>query len=212
MEANSPADTKECFVCGSHLPRKALKCTHCGSYQNRWRNAAVQLGTYTGVLTLIASAMTYVITTVSQNYRYLDPIQVGSFSFVKGGMFLNISDKPVYLDEMLVLANDRHNLYSLQIRQIAKPQEFSTHLSPLGIEPEHPERQSQEVWERAWKDEDKCLRVDFQYPYKNGRLALASLFFIRSNDGRKKEKKFDLEAVLIPKEGNPCKILPGVYR
>jgi hypothetical protein len=127
-------------------------------------------------------------------------------------MFLNVSERPAYLEELFVLANNRHNLYSSQLRQIAKPQEFVTHLTPLGSEIEHTERQPDDVWQRAWEGKDNCLRVDFRYPYKSGRRALASLFFIRSNDGHRKEKQFELEAVLIPKEGNPCKVSPGVYR
>lgn len=206
----SSSDFKECFVCGAQVPLKAIKCTQCGSYQNRWRNAAVQIGTYTGVLTLIASALTYALTTIGQSYRNQDPIQIASFSFVQGGMFINISDKPVYLDEMLVLSNDR--LDKIQIRQIAKPQEFTKYLEPLGLELEHPERQAEEVWQRAWEHKDQCLRVDFQYPYKSGRRAVATLFFLWSNDAQRKEKNFELEAVLIPKAQNPCKLESGIYR
>jgi hypothetical protein len=149
---------------------------------------------------------------MSSTYRDSNPVQVAAFSYVNGGTFLNIAGTPVYLEELLILGDNKRRLYSLKLQEIAKPHEFVVHRNPSVIEPESPDRQTEDVWQRAWDERDQCFRIDFRYPFKTGRHAEATLFFLSSQDGRRREKRFGLETVLVPKNANPCNLLPGIYR
>lgn len=203
--------SRSCRICGEAISTHAAKCKHCSSFQNIWRNSIVQIGAYTGFITLIASGLTYIYATAKDVYRDAHPIQIVAFSHAEGGTFLNVSDISVYLDEISISLDAKH-AYSQHIHKIANPSEFISTGTPINITIKQLKDGGASVWPKALTQDEACFQIDFKFPYESGKKANVKLYYFNSTDGYRREKAFDLEAILIPADGNPCKLPLEIYR
>lgn len=69
---------KSCEICGLEIPDIAKKCTHCGSFQNRWQrfSSGVNLGALTALVPVLTLAATFIYTQMSpvgSNVRIFPP-------------------------------------------------------------------------------------------------------------------------------------------
>jgi len=96
--AEMAPDRKPCVHCGSEIPSGARLCPVCRSYQAAWRNSLTYAAGLTGFVTLMVSAIAFIVQQAGQIYKqqhWRDEVSIIDF-------YLGFDDEAPYT---LVLAN-----------------------------------------------------------------------------------------------------------
>jgi hypothetical protein len=108
-DLKSAENTKPCAYCGSTISAKAVLCPVCKSYQSAWKTNVVYIAGIVGLITLIGSAITYIISALPNIHKILfwhDEIKAWKFSTFYDANFTsvvsNIGDGPVILSQIEV--------------------------------------------------------------------------------------------------------------
>jgi hypothetical protein len=94
---------KTCVACKEHIPAQASVCSHCGSYQAAWKNHLSYLASIVGIVSLVAGAVTLVITSVPELRKLVawhDEVQLVTFASNKSISITNTGDGAVYVTHM----------------------------------------------------------------------------------------------------------------
>lgn len=202
--------TKECRGCFNPIDARASICIHCGLLQSGLKALSIYVAGVAGLFTLIASLSTYLYGEYIEASNNRDPIQILSYIHKSGGVFLNKSNNPVYIRSILLLGNNRHNLYSEEIQTIVEGKGFLKYNNPKELFVLSPRLENrQKHWDEAWKNKSVCFDILllFEKAYLDKELTESIggiLSYINSNDGRMKEKNFSMKAALLLKDKPEC--------
>ncbi len=135
-------NTKLCVYCGSSMSFGASLCPVCRSYQSAWRTTLIYVAGIAGLISLVASAATFIVGKIPDLYRlfnWRDQVTVWRFDtglYPKFSITLsNTGDGPVIVSQIFVILQDGYNV-GYPIGQTLLPgesipieggQEFSTY-------------------------------------------------------------------------------------
>ena len=208
---------KKCRGCFSEINSKATVCLHCGTLQNRLKATLIYVAGITGLFTILVSIITYIYSaSVEQRKNILeaknnsDPIQVVSYSYRRGAVFLNKSKYSVYIRDITLLGNNKHNLYTEQIQILVSGKSFIKFKNPsedFGISPRLEDREKH--WSDAWHGKSDCFSIillsDNSWLDKNLKETIKGrLTYINSYDGTVTVKNFSTKAGLLTKDKPEC--------
>jgi len=99
---STPETRRECVACRSDIPLLATRCSVCSADQRTWVRRLQLLGALGAGITLVASGITYVISTGGRMLNESRPPRVGlvSFSLLGERTFGNFGPKGVYLSHL----------------------------------------------------------------------------------------------------------------
>jgi hypothetical protein len=116
---SEPAEdsTKPCAYCGSPIPRSAILCSVCKSYQSTWRNNFAYWAGFAGLIGLLGSAVAYIISELPSLRKVIawnDELQVVEFGATDTRNFTvsanNVGDGTVILSSIVIfLKNGNEN-------------------------------------------------------------------------------------------------------
>jgi hypothetical protein len=92
-----------CIACAREIPISAIVCSHCRTYQSRWRQSIVFWGSAVGLATLVLSAATFAVAQyqpVRQLFFWRDEVKVAHIRMPGVSVFVNSGDGDVYLDSL----------------------------------------------------------------------------------------------------------------
>jgi hypothetical protein len=96
---------KACRWCGSLIPKAALLCKECKSYQSSWRSFTLYVGSITGILALLGSSLTFmaanwgkIFRTYRVNLVYLSVLPGHEFT----GIISNSGNSPIFVSHLTV--------------------------------------------------------------------------------------------------------------
>jgi hypothetical protein len=112
QSTSAPGNTKPCRYCASPIPQEASLCSVCKSDQHPWKTRSVFLSGIAGFLALVASAATYVTTSLRSIYAQqyaperleLHDFEV-DFGNVYAGAISNPNDQEVYIASVFIAWN-----------------------------------------------------------------------------------------------------------
>lgn len=113
----SRENTKLCVYCGSSMSVAARLCPVCRSYQSAWRATVIYVAGITGLISLVASACTFVIGKVPdlrKMFNWRDQVTVWSFDT---GLYpdfsatlSNTGDGKIIVSQIFVILPDGYNV------------------------------------------------------------------------------------------------------
>lgn len=104
-QADVAHSKRACIRCCSKIDSAATFCHVCSGYQNKARNLLVYIASIIGLFTVLASAATFVLTSLPELRKILwwrDDIAVTRFSLVDGIRGFNRGDGRIYLSHVLI--------------------------------------------------------------------------------------------------------------
>jgi hypothetical protein len=119
-----------CVMCKTEIPIGAKICGTCNSYQATWRNRLQYIGTMVGVITLIGSMLTYVITsfpTIRTTFFYKDKVHVTAFNSRHRIIISNSGDGGVFVSHLDMQSESPLFSSVLHIHQPIEKGGFLTH-------------------------------------------------------------------------------------
>ena len=222
-------------MCKTEIPLGASICATCKSHQSTWKNHVQYIGTMVGIITLIGSMLTYVITsipTIRKTFFYKDQVRITAFNSSNRIIISNTGDGDTFVSH-LDLQSD-FPLFSsvLHIHQPAMKGEFLVHKLS------EPEKTS-DIWgtipfenEQQWKAlvaqsqkeflSPKCYKWIFYTSNDPGFLNISrsmknflrahsiksSITFYSINTGLPITEIIDVKGVLHQNAGENCNPLP----
>jgi hypothetical protein len=135
-----------CIACKQSIPDGAALCSHCGSYQARWRNELRYLASTIGIGTVASALLVYSVSALPALRRQLfwrDRIEVLAFSSVRGLALANTGDGPVFVTHLTVESSPtgRYNIL-FPIETLIRPGEVIT---------KPPRKGDAHLWSWGWR-------------------------------------------------------------
>ena len=97
----------QCIACRKTIPEGASVCTECGAHQARWKNWLPYLGGGVAAITLVASALAYLVNTsitIVERLTWNDEIKIIQLQVPGRITIKNAGDGDVYLESYRVRA------------------------------------------------------------------------------------------------------------
>jgi hypothetical protein len=121
-----PLPQKTCRWCGSLIPKAALLCKECNSYQSSWRSFTLYVGSIAGILALLGSSLTFmaanwgkIFRTYRANLVYLNVLPGYEFT----GIISNSGNSPIFVSHLVVYWRGGNESFS--ILKTINPNELS---------------------------------------------------------------------------------------
>lgn len=92
-----------CIVCLEDIKSNASKCSHCGAYQNQWRNWLPTIGSVIALLTFVATSVVAIFafsTDLRERYFWKDDLTIISFQSSDSLVIRNSGDGAVFIDHV----------------------------------------------------------------------------------------------------------------
>lgn len=205
-------ELKECNQCFSGIDSRALVCSKCGSIQNRAKAAAGFFAGVAGLVTLMTSMLTYLHGQYSEWRQNRDPVEVLDYTYKIGGIFLNKSKDPLYLQNIYILLNDdKSTLYAENIQMILPGKSVTRFNMPdtMPLNPESSFSGRAEEWDKVRRgrasDCFKVVPILSRYYNKDLRVnAEARISYISTSEGTYHEKVVPMKAALLLVDKPSC--------
>lgn len=194
-----------CPICKESVNVGAVKCTSCGSYQNKWVRISFFVASLAGFFSFMGSTSLYIYEKFYNQQVRQDPIEIIAYSYKEGSVFLNKSKDSIYIKTIFILFSDQHYLFGEDINMIMEPSKISYYLNPV-VHALQPSAQSSHTWEEALIGKSKCFDVFITDSYFSNALrhGVMSIKYSSSYDGKSKEKKMNVGFFLKLKNKKTC--------
>ena len=140
-ESRATSSEQLCIACRLHIPRDASVCSHCSSYQDRWKNTLRFVAGIVGVLTASAALVAFTIRSlpdVRQAVAWQDRVRVFAFVSERRFVAVNAGDGPIFVSHVSIEAKPQANAESFrltyQVYQALGPGQELEHAVPKELQ------------------------------------------------------------------------------
>jgi hypothetical protein len=116
-----------CVVCKSEICVDAVMCPICKSYQSRWKNRLYYCASIAGIITVVISLLTYVVSTwpeVKKRLFWRDSVEVTAFDSRGKIIIHNSGDGKVFVSHLSWRSEKLGNSQALKINKTIESKSF----------------------------------------------------------------------------------------